>query len=280
MVGAGIDGTVRYAARWHTGGERAVNPAVRGPRLPAARVVLRTACARPGWRGCAAPAGRTPLEGRTDIVCGIAGYYGTRMLGREPIERCLGLMSRRGPDQQAARSWQRPDGRSLTLLFSRLSIIDLDERANQPFNVGSQWLVFNGELYNYVELARELPAGTLRTRSDTEVLLRTLDARGWPALDAFEGMWAFAVFDERTGTLGLSRDRFGEKPLYLYRDVTGLYFGSEIKFIAELAGRFPPVDLDQVRRYLVNGYKSLYKSGRTFFEGVTELEPGTLLEIH
>jgi len=105
-----------------------------------------------------------------------------------------------------------------------------------PFASVSQVLVYNGELYNYVELRRQLEAAGQRfqTESDTEVLLRTLVQFGPDGLDRCEGMWAFAVLNEADGSLLLCRDRFGEKPLYLYRDGTGLFFGSEIKFLAAL----------------------------------------------
>jgi asparagine synthase (glutamine-hydrolysing) len=146
---------------------------------------------------------------------------------------------------------------------------------------GDRWLAFNGELYNYVEVRRRLEAGgvTFRTTSDTEVLLAGLAQRGADGLDECEGMWAFASYDERDGTLLLSRDRFGEKPLYLLRDGEHLYFGSEAKFLFALAGRTPPVNLRHLQRYLVNGYKALYKSGETFFEGLEELPAGTALEV-
>ena len=142
-------------------------------------------------------------------------------------------MGRRGPDHTAHRQWRRDGGRNIYLLHSRLNIIDLDDRANQPFGVGSKWMVYNGELYNYLELRCQLKESGrgFITESDTEVLLHTLDHHGWKGLDDCEGMWAFAVYDEDDGSLMLGRDRFGEKPLYLYRDESGLYFASEVKFI-------------------------------------------------
>jgi len=142
-------------------------------------------------------------------------------------------------------------------------------------------MVFNGEIYNYVELRAELKkeGTTFKTASDTEVLLHALARDGDKALDKCEGMWAFACYDEADGSLRLSRDRFGEKPLYLFRDPTGLYFGSEVKFIAALLGRRLDVNLDHVFRYMVNGYRALYKNGQGFFEGVRELAPGTVLTI-
>jgi asparagine synthase (glutamine-hydrolysing) len=212
-------------------------------------------------------------------MCGIAGYIGTREISPDSLGACLGLMRRRGPDSAAYRHWRRDGGNNVYLLHSRLSIIDLDPRANQPFKAGSKWIVLNGELYNYLEVRRDLEARgcSFTTSSDTEVLGRALGEDGWAALDRCEGMWAFAVYDEADGSLGLCRDRFGEKPLYLFRDETGLYFGSEVKFLRTLLGRKLDVNYRQVYRYMVSGYRSLYKSGETFFEGLRELPPATLL---
>jgi asparagine synthase (glutamine-hydrolysing) len=190
-------------------------------------------------------------------------------------------MRRRGPDHAAERHWTTPDGRHVHLLHSRLSIIDLDERANQPLRVGHKWIAFNGELYNYVEVRAELArAGqAFVTSSDTEGLLAAIDRFGWGVLDRCEGMWAFAVYDEADGSLTLCRDRFGEKPLYHYRDGTGLYFASEAKFLFALLGRRLEINLDHLYRYLVNGYKALYKKPASFFKGLEELAPATLLRV-
>ena len=213
-------------------------------------------------------------------MCGIAGYFGSRLLDEDRIARTLALMQRRGPDHAAHRHFVTPSGRHVDLLHSRLSILDLDERSHQPLAVDGAWIVFNGEIYNYVELRAELErAGfTFRTSSDTEVLLRALGHLGpRAALDKAEGMWAFAAYDERTGALVLSRDRFGEKPLYLVQDGDGVTFGSEVKFISALRGERLPIDLDHVRRYLVNGYKALYKQPHQFFRGLEELTAASTL---
>ena len=214
-------------------------------------------------------------------MCGIAGYIGTRRLDDAVLANCVARMRRRGPDHQAWKSWTNPAGRNVYLLHSRLSIIDLDPRANQQFGRDGDWIILNGELYNYIERRDELSAGGagFTTSSDTEVLLAALQSRGWDVLDRCEGMWSFAVYSGRDGSLTLSRDRFGEKPLYLYRDSSGIYFGSEVKFIAALLGRRLEVNLNHLRRYLVNGYKALYKGRETFFEGIEELEPGHVLRI-
>jgi asparagine synthase (glutamine-hydrolysing) len=197
------------------------------------------------------------------------------------VRECLRRMGRRGPDHAAARRWRTPAGRNVHLLHSRLSIIDLDPRANQPFARGSRWIANNGEIYNYREVRQDLErrGETFHTTSDTEVLLAALATEGVSALDRLEGMWAFALYDERDGTSLLSRDRFGEKPLYLLTDDTGLYFGSEVKFIAALRGEWPRVNQGQILRYLVNGYKSLYKTKDTFYHGVRELPAGSCLHV-
>src|SRR4051794_4763289 len=158
-------------------------------------------------------------------------------------------MYHRGPDDQSTDSFELASGRRVQLLHARLTIIDLNERSNQPFHYSETWLDFNGELYNYLEVRRELERAGLEftTTSDTEVLAAALDHRGMDALDDCEGMWAFAAFNERSGEVTLARDRFGEKPLFIMRDPDGgLYWGSEAKFIFALAGRTPPVNRRQL----------------------------------
>lgn len=214
-------------------------------------------------------------------MCGIAGYLGTRFIDEEHARCCQQLMRRRGPDSTGIYRNRTKAGRNFLLLHTRLSIIDLDERADQPFRRGGLVLAYNGELYNYIEVRDELRHAGARftTESDTEVLAQALLKYGESALDKCEGMWAFALFDESTGALLLSRDRFGEKPLYLHQTSDGLYFASEPKFIFELLGRRLKVNYTHLTRYMVNGYKSLYKNDDTFFEELEELDPGTWLKI-
>ena len=214
-------------------------------------------------------------------MCGIAGYFGIQTIDVARLQTCLRFMHHRGPDCSAHQHWQNVAGQNVDLLHTRLSIIDLDSRANQPFQIGSKWIIFNGELYNYLELRSELIAcgHTFSTESDTEVLLQAIIHFGWHAVDKFEGMWAFAVYDEADGSLTLCRDRFGEKPLYIYQDATGFYFGSEVKFITALRGQPLSVNFDHLYRYLVNGYKALYKGKHTFFKHLTELPAASILHL-
>ena len=214
-------------------------------------------------------------------MCGIAGYIGARPPDPERSAACLGLMGRRGPDHAAEYRHAFSPERQVCLLHSRLSIIDLDPRSHQPFRLRSRVMAFNGELYNYAELRPGLEARghAFRTGGDTEVLLAALALDGPAGLDACEGMWALALYDEADGSLLLCRDRFGEKPLWLLDEGHGLYFGSEIKFLAALAGRRLEPDLRHLRRFLARGYRSLFAGDGTFFLGVARLPAASCLVV-
>lgn len=213
-------------------------------------------------------------------MCGIAGVFGPRQPGQAELNRALGLMSRRGPD--ASGIWQGQIGSSaLTLLHSRLSIVDLDPRSNQPFVREDIVVAYNGEIYNYVERREVLLAAGVpfATSSDTEVLTAAWQRKGEAALDEMEGMWAFALADVKKGHLVLCRDRFGEKPLvWTFREGT-LYFASEIKVLAVLVGDAFSVDGNQIRRFLVNGYKALHKQRSTYFRDVEELPAASIVVL-
>lgn len=211
-------------------------------------------------------------------MCGIAGYYGPAIPAPDRLESASVSLAHRGPDGRGV--YARQDGRrSAALVHRRLAIIDLDPRSDQPFQFDAGVLIFNGEIYNYLELRDALArrGHAFHTSGDTEVLAHALLEWGEGALERLEGMWAFAWYDKRRGTLLLSRDRFGEKPLYLWRCDGGLYFASEVKALAALTGVWPAVNEDHLLRYLVNGYKALYKTTDTFFHQVEELPPGTCI---
>lgn len=215
-------------------------------------------------------------------MCGIAGRLSGAALPSERRLAALGAMRSRGPDGHGAFAARTPDDRHLDLLHSRLSIIDPVARSDQPFEKDGFVLIYNGEVYNYPDLRAELVAlgHGFVTEGDTEVLVEAWRAWGVEALDKLVGMFAFALYDRRTGTLTLARDRFGEKPLYLWdRGDDGLYFASEIKVLTAMAGRAPDMDRLHLRRYLVNGYKGLMRDGRTFFDGVRELGAARVLTV-
>ena len=213
-------------------------------------------------------------------MCGIAGYWGKTPLEPERLQQASKVLQHRGPDDSGIYQQQHPR-HCVALVHRRLSILDLDPRSAQPFRLGHQVLSYNGEIYNYVEIRQELISlgHVFRTTGDTEVLAVALKQWGVDALDRLEGMWAFAWYDEQAGRLLLSRDRFGEKPLYLWDTPDGLFFASEVKGLAALKGKWPDVNQNHLLRYLVNGYKALYKTAETFHQGVWELTAGTNLWV-
>jgi len=215
-------------------------------------------------------------------MCGIAGIWAKSEPNILQIESSLKLLCHRGPDDQKYETFKTKSGINATLLFTRLAIIDLDPRANQPMGYGGLWLTLNGEIYNYREIRKELEEKGVQfhTSSDTEVLLKGLHTYGWSILNKLEGMWAIAVYDENNNRLTLCRDRFGEKPLSYIKTTDGIFYASEVKILEKLSGTILVPNKLQLQRFLVNGYKSLYKTTETFFEGVIDVPAKSLLHFN
>ncbi len=214
-------------------------------------------------------------------MCGIAGYIGKDPINKQKIINTLELMKNRGPDHRDYKFFKK-NNTHIYLLHSRLSIIDIDKRSNQPFVFKNCTLVFNGEIYNYIEIRKELEklGHTFATDSDTEVLLKAYIEYGEDCVNKFNGMWAFAIWDENKQKLFLSRDRFSEKPLYYFKDISGFYFGSEVKAIQSLLDNKLEIDHDFLKRYLIYGYKSIYKTPQTYFKNIRELSFASNMSIN
>jgi asparagine synthase (glutamine-hydrolysing) len=213
-------------------------------------------------------------------MCGIAGFIGKKRLSEDQINDTLKVMHQRGPDFQSFDEILLDD-LVVYLFHSRLSILDLDKRSNQPFIFNEFVLVFNGEIYNYIELKKILldRGVTFLTNSDTEVLLHMFIHFHDNCVDYFEGMWSFAIFNKNTKQLFCSRDRFGEKPFYYLETNDGVFFASQTSFLKPLTGSQLDVNYNQLNRYLVNGYKSLYKQNETYYKNVFELQVGENLYV-
>lgn len=233
-------------------------------------------------------------------MCGIAGIV---RLDSAPVDaaglhRMAALQTHRGPDGQGfaafprdhtalPRLWREPaqvpvlGDCPVGLAFRRLAILDLTEAGHQPMGTpdGRYWVVFNGEIYNHVELRRELEASgaSFRSRTDTEVLLAAWSAWGERCLERMEGMFAFGILDRPGQRLFLARDRFGIKPLYWAEHAGGIAFASEIKPV--LAGLGMPARPSTAAAHdlLVRGRKDHRET--TFFEGVQQLPPAHLLTV-
>ena len=169
-------------------------------------------------------------------MCGIAGSY-RQADGQKLVDVMSERIAHRGPD--SAGTWSHEaDWGAVHLGFRRLSIIDLSSAADQPLTKDGLTIIYNGELYNYRTLRAELSGHGVRfrTQSDTEVVLEAWRRWGPGALERFRGMFAFALFDERTGELVLARDPFGIKPLYYLPRGGGAVFASELKALVAAIG--------------------------------------------
>jgi len=205
-------------------------------------------------------------------MCGLAGSYGQKIFSSHVKNRILKILEHRGPDGSGYVDLII-NRRNLFLAHTRLAIIDLNEHALQPFIRDSMALVFNGEIYNYLEIKKVLISlgHTFLTNSDTEVVLVAYKQWREECVNYFEGMWSLALVDEDAGTLWLSRDRFGEKPLYYHVDDLGnLFFASEFRALISMLDEVPRVNSQKIFGYLVNGFRAIYHNNDTWFNGIKE----------
>ncbi|MBF0212037.1 MAG: amidotransferase 1, exosortase A system-associated [Magnetococcales bacterium] len=209
-------------------------------------------------------------------MCGIVGLFdlrATRPVDAARLARMNAAQSHRGPDGSGQ---QMAPG--MGLAHRRLAIIDL-EGGHQPLGneSGSLWLVFNGEIYNFQELTRELRAlgHPFRTRSDTEVILRAWEAWGVESVHRLRGMFAFALWDQHAGTLFLARDRLGMKPLYYTEHADGwLGFASELGGVTAEENKPRPLSLEAMECYFALGY---VPDPLTIHANIHKLPPGSHL---
>lgn len=203
-------------------------------------------------------------------MCGIAGFLGP--WSNRLLDAMLDRINHRGPDGRAI--WRDCDA-DFAVGHARLSIIDLSAVANQPMHTrnGRYVISFNGEIYNFKELRRELEsAGILfRTKSDTEVLLHLFERDGQSCLSRLNGIFAFAVWDRALRRLFIARDHLGVKPLYYAALSHGFLFASELKALTVCPDVSRDIDLESVRNHLAFVWSS---SASTMLKSVRKLRPG------
>jgi asparagine synthase (glutamine-hydrolysing) len=210
-------------------------------------------------------------------MCGIAGMIRLDAERIPDLEKCLGVMNivqrHRGPDGEGI--WQHNRGH-VGLAHRRLSIIDLSPTGQQPMtDRAGNWIILNGEIYNYLELRKELGIDKFVTTSDTEVILFAYRKWGADCVNHLRGMFAFALWDEASGTLFCARDRFGIKPLYYTVNNSTFYFASEVKTLLPFVDHIE-TDLEGLKDYLTFQF---CLAGKTLFKGIHELLPAHTLQI-
>ena len=209
-------------------------------------------------------------------MCGIAAVlalHGERVPHLDAaLDGMNELLAHRGPDGSG--TWTHPR-RHLGLTHRRLAIIDLERGAQPMSDGGGNWITYNGEIYNYAALRREIGASRFATDSDTEVILQLYRRDGINCLERLRGMFAFVLWDEERQELVAVRDRFGIKPLYYAVVDSVVYFASEAKALLPF---LPEVETDVagLREYLTFQFPL---GGRTLFRGISEVPPAHVLRI-
>lgn len=209
-------------------------------------------------------------------MCGIAGIVNLQLQPQPELTRSLAVMNRlqqhRGPDGEGI--WIHHRGVA-GFAHRRLTIIDLTTGQQPMGDQADNWVTYNGEIYNYLELREELGANLFRTRSDTEVILHAYRKWGLECLDHFRGMFAFALWDEANQRLLCARDPFGIKPFYYLMTRDAFYFASEAKTLLPFVSGVD-TDMEGLKDYLTFQF---CLGGKTLFKGIRELLPGHCLEV-
>lgn len=181
-------------------------------------------------------------------MCGICGKYSPNEVEPKELKRMAEIIKHRGPDDEGYYT-KKPIG----LGHRRLSIIDLNT-GKQPISNedGTVWIVFNGEIYNFVKLKKELvgKGHKFKTHTDTEVIVHLYEEMGERCVEELGGMFAFAIWDERNQKLFLARDRIGQKPLFYFQNGETFLFGSEVKSILAANGVSREIDFEAIHHYL------------------------------
>lgn len=211
-------------------------------------------------------------------MCGICGYIGPENITQKQLWDMNNTMYHRGPDDGGI--WQyRQDGNEIGLAQRRLSILDLSELGHQPMVSADQRyiIVYNGEIYNFVELRVKLEQEgyCFKSNCDTEVILYSFARWGSESFTMYNGMFAIAIYDTLERKLTLVRDRIGKKPLYYYIHDNHFVFGSELKPIMQYPYFHKKINSDVMGNYLSNKY---LVSPLSIFENTYKLAQGTMLE--
>lgn len=213
-------------------------------------------------------------------MCGISGYIGRQKINNQKIKKLQSQMKNRGPDNFGSKIHLQ-NNLNVYLFHSRLNILDLSSKANQPFIIGNYIIIFNGEIYNFkaLKIILQKKGYNFKTSSDTEVLLNLYIHYKEKCVQFLEGMWSFCVWDMERRIFFLSRDIFGEKPLFFLSKKNGFYFGSQTNYIETLLGKNLEINKSLIKKNLIYGFKSIHKTNETYFKDVFSLNPGENITV-
>ena len=211
-------------------------------------------------------------------MCGICGFVAKRTITLNELKTMNDTMYHRGPDDSGEEIFPLKDGYFVGMAQRRLSILDLSELGHQPMHSkdGRVTVVFNGEIYNFQELKKQLAGYEFQSNCDTEVIIAGYLAWGIQFVEKLHGMFAIALFDRETDELFLMRDRIGKKPLYYLLENEELVFASELKPIMACPGFAKKIRTDVIERYL---YQQYINAPESIFQNVYKLEPGRILRF-
>lgn len=211
-------------------------------------------------------------------MCGICGFYSKQNISLEQLTEMNNTLYHRGPDDSGVEIYQGKDGFNIGLAQRRLSILDLSPLGHQPMHSVDKRLsiAYNGEIYNFQELRKELSDYPFKSHCDTEVILAAFLKWGISCVERFNGMFAIALYDREDESLYLVRDRIGKKPLYYLEDGDGVVFASELKPIMKYPGFQKNIRQELLNRYLVHQY---INAPDTIFKQVYKLEPGAVYQF-
>ena len=209
-------------------------------------------------------------------MCGICGKisFGEKQIFKKDLKVMTDTLWHRGPDGEG---FYLSPNKKIGLGHRRLAIIDL-KTGDQPISNEDKtiWIVFNGEIYNFLELRKELEkkGHVFKTKSDTEVIVHAYEEYGQDCLNYLNGMFALAIWDEKKQTLFLARDRLGKKPLFYVKTTQGFIFASEVKAIIKNSEVKREIDLEALNIYFSLGY---FLAPYTLIKNIRKLPAASML---
>ncbi|WP_026650877.1 asparagine synthase (glutamine-hydrolyzing) [Butyrivibrio proteoclasticus] len=212
-------------------------------------------------------------------MCGICGYISKKRITEEQLREMNDTMFHRGPNDSGVEIFESKNDYAIGFAQRRLSIQDLSPLGHQPMhsNDGRISIVFNGEIYNFLDLKKELSDYSYKSNCDTEVIIAAYLKWGIDMVDHIHGMFAIALLDREDDSVYLIRDRIGKKPLFYWLDGENIVFASELKPIFKCPGFNPTINRTIISRYL---YQQYISAPDTVFENVYKLEAGMILKFN